>query len=181
MNQTTEKVAAHLNEGKTKAEIARLLNIQASSVTYHCKKLNIVEPNEKKDWVAIQQYHDLGHTLRECQQKFGFSRQTWHKAKIRGDIKPRNTKIPLVKILQIDTQIASSKLKKRLLEEGMLKNVCSECDQKPWWNGKILVLELDHINGNPKDNRIENLRILCGHCHSQTSTFCRGHKKNISE
>lgn len=60
---------------------------------------------------------------------------------------------------------------KRLVDLGILENVCSECGQNPWWNGKSLTLTLEHINGNMFDNRIENLTILCGHCHSQTETF----------
>ena len=40
------------------------------------------------------------------------------------------------------------------------------------WQGKKLVLQLDHINGDNHDNRLENLRWLCPNCHSQTDTFC---------
>ena len=63
------------------------------------------------------------------------------------------------------------RLKKRLLAEGLLKNKCSACGVPDSWNRKPLVLELDHINGNSKDHRLENLRILCPNCQSQTSTF----------
>ncbi|MBC8306695.1 MAG: HNH endonuclease [Pelagibacterales bacterium] len=62
-------------------------------------------------------------------------------------------------------------LKRRLLKENILENKCSECGQMPFYNNKILILQLDHVNGNNTDNRIENLRILCPNCHSQTSTF----------
>jgi hypothetical protein len=48
----------------------------------------------------------------------------------------------------------------------------------PNWNNKGLVLQLDHINGVHNDNRVENLRILCPNCHSQTDTFCA---KNIKK
>lgn len=47
------------------------------------------------------------------------------------------------------------------------------------WQGKELVLQLDHINGDNHDNRLENLHWLCPNCHSQTDTFCgKQTKKN---
>ena len=63
------------------------------------------------------------------------------------------------------------RLKKRLLKSGILNKICYECGQKPLWNNKLLVLQLDHVNGIKNDLRIENLRILCPNCHSQTDNF----------
>lgn len=67
-------------------------------------------------------------------------------------------------------------LKLRLLKEGLLKNSCYICGIGEWL-GDSLSFHLDHINGIRNDNRIENLRLLCPNCHSQTETYAG--KKNI--
>lgn len=74
-------------------------------------------------------------------------------------------------------QYSTNKLKKRLIEEGIIKEICSSCGIGPEWQGKKLVHVLDHINGINNDHRIENLRLLCPNCNSQTDTFC-GRNKN---
>jgi ribosomal protein S27AE len=66
-------------------------------------------------------------------------------------------------------------LKKRLILEGLLKEECSKCGQGSVWNGEPLSLQLDHIDGDILNNRLENLRILCPNCHCQTPTW--GSKK----
>jgi len=67
-------------------------------------------------------------------------------------------------------------LKRRLLEEDILDNKCSECGMEPLWMGKELVMILDHKNGVKNDNRKHNLRMLCPNCNSQQPTFSRGSK-----
>jgi len=59
-------------------------------------------------------------------------------------------------------------IKKWIKEERGHK--CEECGVEDW-NGKRLPMEVDHIDGNIKNNNIINLRILCPNCHSQTSTW----------
>jgi hypothetical protein len=68
-------------------------------------------------------------------------------------------------------RINGERLRRYILDLGVMPYECGICGQPPEWNGKELVLPMDHINGDPTDNRLENLRFLCPNCHSQTETF----------
>lgn len=79
--------------------------------------------------------------------------------------------IPLDEILKgKHPQYQTFKLKNRLLKTGIKKNKCEICSISEWQNQKIN-LELDHIDGNRNNHMIENLRIICPNCHSQTLTY----------
>lgn len=88
-------------------------------------------------------------------------------------------KISLEMVLVENSGYPTNHLKKRLIEEGILEEKCSECGIGPEWNEKKLVLQLDHQNGKAVDHRLENLRILCPNCHSQTANFAGKNKKAI--
>lgn len=51
---------------------------------------------------------------------------------------------------------------------------CAICGLPAEWNGKPLVLTLDHINGKHRDDRLENLRWVCPNCDRQLPTYSRG-------
>lgn len=55
--------------------------------------------------------------------------------------------------------------------KGSLEYKCSECVVKDTYNNKPLKLQIDHIDGNWRNNLITNLRFLCPNCHSQTDTY----------
>jgi hypothetical protein len=75
------------------------------------------------------------------------------------------------------TYNSGASLKKRMVRDMGVEYECSWCCNKGTHNGKNLSLQLDHINGINNDNRLDNLRLLCPNCHSQTKTFAGKRKK----
>jgi HNH endonuclease len=95
-----------------------------------------------------------------------FGGKGWRRGRVFG-IEPR---IPLDAILVKDSTFQSFKLKRRLFAEGIKTPRCELCGWAERSEDDRIPLELDHINGNRYDNRIENLRILCPNCHSLQPT-----------
>jgi len=82
-------------------------------------------------------------------------------------------------LIKNSTYTSTVRLKIRLIESGLKQNKCEKCGLIDW-NGQKISLHLDHKNGDNLDNRIENLRILCPNCHSQTKTYCNSKIKSSS-
>lgn len=72
-------------------------------------------------------------------------------------------------------RIPSDRLRWAMASTGLPER-CAMCGVEPVWRGRPLPLEVDHIDGNWRDNRIENLRFLCPNCHSATDSY-RGRGK----
>lgn len=118
----------------------------------------------------MQRYHDAGHSVRACCAHFGFSTKTWHDAVQRGALNARPASAPLSIYLVKGRRTNRTHLKSRLLAEGLKQDRCEECGIEEW-RGRRLSMALHHINGEPTDNRLSNLSLLCPNCHSQTSNF----------
>lgn len=104
-----------------------------------------------------------------------FTHQGWSK----GMTIPREPIFSLDQILIKNSQFQSHKLKNRLFKAGLKNKSCEKCGwAETSIDGRIPV-ELDHINGDRHDNRIENLRILCPNCHSLEPTH-RGRNKYLN-
>lgn len=125
--------------------------------------------NFKYNWEEIQAYYDNGHTGIECMEKYGFSHTALYRARKNGYCNIWTRKLPLEQLMS--GNVTSAHLKKRLVVEGILEDICASCGQLPFWNGAKLVLQLDHIDGNHSNNILSNLRILCPNCHTQTATW----------
>lgn len=90
--------------------------------------------------------------------------------------KPTGKKIDLAEILEgKHPEYQTFKLHKRLLKEGIKEHKCEICGNT-MWNGEKIPLQLDHIDGNPHNHLLNNLRMLCPNCHAQTETYCGKNK-----
>jgi len=168
---TRDEVRRLLDEGCSRAEVARRLDISKSTVSYHAKRFGLEmdhKASRRYDWTVVQAYYDAGHTVRECQQRFGFSSATWTNAVRRGDAVARPTAMSIEELLRGPRN--RRHLRRRLEQAGLLQHLCGECGITTW-RGRPLALELHHINGDGRDNRLENLALLCPNCHSQTDSW----------
>lgn len=55
---------------------------------------------------------------------------------------------------------------------------CQICGQPNVWNGKLLTLQIDHVDGDYLNNDPDNLKVLCPNCHTQTPTYGAKNKGN---
>jgi transposase len=172
--ETRALVSQLLGQGVSRGAIAVALGISKSTVSYHARRLGhaVDERGARRyDWTVVQSYYDEGHSVRECIARFGFSRQTWHAAVERGAITSRPAAAPIeLYLVRGRANTCRTHLKRRLLAEGLKAARCEECGIAEW-RGEPLFMALHHVNGDGRDNRLENLRLLCPNCHSQTENF----------
>jgi 5-methylcytosine-specific restriction endonuclease McrA len=77
---------------------------------------------------------------------------------------------PLDDVLVAGRLRSSPWLRQRLIDEGRREPRCARC-RGTTWQGTAIPLELDHIDGDRRNNRDENLRLLCPNCHALTPTY----------
>ncbi len=201
-----KKVLINLVEQKLSIrKISLALDTSPTNVRYHLKKFQLktfATRNSRRTWTDEDLIEALKTSLNiiEIIRKLGLSEKSAGNYETvnryidkldldkthlvgRGWVGKTNTNAPgkrsLKEILVLDSPMRSTNsLRERLIKEGIKKEECEKCHLTEWQNSR-LPFELDHINGNNRDNRIENLRILCPNCHAQTPTWRK--KKNLTD
>lgn len=129
---------------------------------------------EIREWVALRHSEAFMCCELKCRpvtldgylKKFGLNYQGNKGSK--GKTSPNRKHAD--RFLHDGSTIRSFKLKLLLLRDELKSPVCEQCRGAEWM-GKPMPLELHHINGNPFDDRIENLQVLCPNCHALTDNY----------
>ena len=111
-----------------------------------------------------------------------FTGQLWNKRKTKetderiAQQSANQEKYQLEEVFCLNSPVTQRVLRGYVERHNILEHKCQFCGCDGHWLKTEIALEIDHINGDNKDNRIENLRYLCPNCHATTDTY-RG--KNI--
>jgi orotate phosphoribosyltransferase-like protein len=168
------------DKGFTTSEIAVKLGVTRPTISYHKKQLGVANLMKiRKDvWTQVQEDLDKGVTYAEISHKYAISKSGISHAVTRGAIERTKR---LQSELSVDDYCSSHmgnaarssfrrNVRVKMIKAERWKEQCTECGLTEWM-GKSIPLQVDHKDGNPKNNNINNLRLLCCNCHYQTDTW----------
>lgn len=199
MNDLFEKVQKLLSEGKSRVEIANILDCQKSTVNYYANP---------KNWEKFERKQKTQTKRLEFEEAIlSVVNQATSASNICDLIGIQHTNVNIKRVLDFleekninpewkqkqanrkpqgywnkdnifteKSYFQRSKLKDKLIEFGLKEAKCEMCGNNQWLDQQI-PLQIHHINGINDNNRLENLQILCPNCHALTDNYCG---KNIA-
>ena len=121
--------------------------------------------------LGLNEYGSAHQIAKDTAKELGLdnshmSGQGWLKGKTHAFTPSRK----LEEILVYGKKENNTELKKKLVRAGLKEWRCERCNLDNWLGEKITI-ELEHIDGDNKNNVIDNLMFLCPNCHSYTDTW----------
>lgn len=166
--QKQERIDFYMSDPKKCKQCDSILEYEDRNKTFCNSSCSASYNNAKREKNPIVTYECLN-----CKKENIYSNQKYNKYCNITCQKEYEHKQRIVEWQEGGT-IGKGPLKRYLAEQ---KEGCWECGITEW-NGKDIVLELEHINGNSSDNTEENVSLLCPNCHSQTPTYKAKNKGN---
>ena len=128
-------------------------------------------------------------TLREKIQLYNidishFTGQNWNKGKTKDSDERllkqsfNQEKYSLEEIFIQNSPVTQKILREYIKRHSLLEYKCQKCGCTGEWQDGIIALQVHHINGDNKDNRLENLQYLCPNCHALTDSYCGKNKSS---
>lgn len=180
----------NINSGISLRKIALKSEVSLATVRYWVKKYEIkIERYSRELWdeTKLRTAADGATSKREILHRLGFRDSGSIYNQLDKLAKKWNIELPIHdrklaalkreinvpnKIFQYGSNSSGSTLKKYMISFYNISLKCAFCELTEW-REKPLTLEVDHIDGNHRNNIIQNLRFLCPNCHSQTETYSR--------
>lgn len=149
---TKEKLEKAVKSSVSVAQVLKHLGINLSGgMQSHIKKMLILYQIDTSHFLGMRTNSGPNH-------KGGTEKLCWQEILVYNRLNGAKEK--------------SYRLKRAMIESGIEYRCNMQgCNVIDTWNGKAIVLHIDHINGDWLDNRRENIRFLCANCHTQTETY----------
>ena len=176
-------------EGKTIPQICNIIKVGKGTVGHYLKEY---DGKNKSKWIRSDQEFDLlklteGEniislykeiSIKNIAIKYNVSQFFITKfLKEKGLYISKNRKLDIKNLIEGNliynnpyNGSINGTIKKYLIENKIFEYKCSCCGLDKWLE-KYIILDLDHIDGNRNNNLLNNLRLLCPNCHSQTETY----------
>lgn len=107
-----------------------------------------------------------------------FTGQRWQQSPNQKENLQNREKYSLEEVFKKNSPVTQKILRGYVERHKIIPYKCEKCGNDGHWQGEIISLELDHIDGDNTNNERSNLRYLCPNCHALTLTY-RGKNKAL--